>query len=346
MWVTGLGRALCVFEFYAAGLLQTPSARDQTARETNRRIMKLGYTKLVVTAAIVVLVLIVGGPTASAQSCPSSPNYLPDFTANQNCLTLNGINYDTPSSLYPGFYPAVPTPPPGVTNVLRLTPNQQAWAGAAWYNTQQPVSGPFSSTFTFQLTGANGVSCGDVPCPGDGIAFVIQNSATSALGPEGCGIGFGSSAFCQAPYGPQTGIPNSLAIEFNTFFNYGVDPSDSSVVVQNCGGTGANSVDPSCRLAVNDLTQLANPIIWRTVRSTLRPSPTRVREPNCWTSSSTTSIYSLPTPSNPAVGGIRHDDDWFDQWQTPGSGSLGATYGADDNQDIQTGHSSRDLRPL
>ena len=65
--------------------------------------------------------------------------------------------------------------------MLRLTPNQSGWAGSAWYNSQQVVSGPFSTTFTFQLTGANdGTLCGDVPCPGDGIAFVIQNSATSA----------------------------------------------------------------------------------------------------------------------------------------------------------------------
>ena len=209
--------------------------------------MNLAYTKVVVAAAIMVLVIAAGSPAASAQSCPPSPNYLPDFSANQNCLTLNGINYDTPSAIYPGFYPAVPTPPPGVTTVLRITPNQQAWAGSAWYNTQQPVSGPFSTTFRFQLTGANGTFCGDVPCPGDGIAFVVQNSATSALGPEGCGLGFGFSAFCQAPYGPQTGVPNSLAVEFNSFFNYGVDPSNSNIAIQNCGGTGANSVDPTCR---------------------------------------------------------------------------------------------------
>ena len=89
---------------------------------------------------------------------------------------------------------------------------------------------------------------------------MIQNSATSAIGPEACGIGFGFSDFCMPRTGPQAGIPNSLAIEFNTYFNYGVDPSNSDVAIQNCGGTGANSVDPSCRLAVNDLTQLPNPI--------------------------------------------------------------------------------------
>lgn len=296
--------------------------------------MKPGYTKLVVTAAIVVLVIAVGSPSASAQSCPSSPKYLPDFTSNQNCLTLNGINYNTPSALYPGFYPAVPTPPPGVSTVLRVTPNQQAWAGSAWYNTQQPVSGPFSSTFTFQLTGANGTSCGDGFCPGDGIAFVIQNSMTSALGPEGCGIGFGASAFCQVPYGPQTGIPNSLVVEFNTFFNYGVDPSNSDVTIQNCGGTGANSVDPSCRLAVNDLTLLPNPIMLadgnvHTATITYSGPGTKLLDVIV----DNVDLFP-PSLSNPSGGvefdlttiGLTNGNAWV--------GFTGGTFGADDNQDI------------
>src|SRR5580698_1488718 len=112
--------------------------------------MKPGYTKLVVTAAIVILVIVAGGPGALAQSCPTSPTYSPDFTSNENCLTLNGMNYGVTGVGYPGFYPAVPPPPQGVTTVLRITPSQQYWAGSAWYNTPQPVAGSFSTTFTFQ----------------------------------------------------------------------------------------------------------------------------------------------------------------------------------------------------
>ncbi len=296
--------------------------------------MKLGYTKSAVMASIIALIIVVGRPAASAQSCPPSPNYLPDFTSNQNCVTLNGMNYNTTSSMYPGFYPAVPTPPPGVTTVLRLTPNQQAWTGSAWYNGQQPVSGPFSTTFTFQLTGANGALCGEVPCSGDGIAFVIQNSATSALGPEGCGIGFGSSAFCLVQYGPQTGIPNSLAVEFNTFLNYGVDPSNSAVMIQNCGGTGANSVDPTCRLGVNDLTQLPNPILLgdgnvHTATITYSGPGTKVLDVIV----DNIDLFP-PTPSNPTGGvvfdmttiGLTNGNAWV--------GFTGSTFGADDNQDI------------
>ena len=308
--------------------------------------MKLVYTTLLTTTAIMMVVIAVGSSVASAQSCPSSPNYLPDFTSGQNCLTLNGINYDTPSTMYPGFYPAVPPPPSGVTNVLRLTPNQQAWTGSAWYNTQQPVSGPFSTTFTFQLTGANGTSCGEEPCPGDGIAFVIQNSATTAIGPEGCGIGFGSSAFCQAPYGPQTGITNSLAVEFNTFFNYGVDPSDSSVSIQNCGGTGANSVDPSCRLAINDLTQLGNPIILadgnvHTVTITYSGAGSTLLDVIL------DNVDLFPaTPSNPSGGvvfnlttiGLTNGNAWV--------GFTGSTLAPTTTKTFRAGHSSPDLRRL
>jgi len=214
--------------------------------------MKLGYTKLTVAAAMAILMIVAGSPAASAQSCPTSPNYAPDFTSNQSCLTLNGTQSYTPVSSYPGFYPAAPTPPAGVTTVLRLTPNQGAWSGSAWYNTQQPVSGPFSTTFTFQLSGSNS------QLPADGIALVIQNSSTSALGPHGCGLGFGySNSGCTLTTG---GISNSVAIEFNSALNDGIDPSASSVSIQNCGGTGQNNVDPSCSLGVTDLTQLAHPI--------------------------------------------------------------------------------------
>jgi hypothetical protein len=193
--------------------------------------MKIRITKFITMAAIAVLIAVAGSTVAWAQ-CPASPNYIPDFSSNQTCLTLNG----TPAgSGYPGFYTAVS----GSGTVLRITPNSTDTSGSGWFSTQQPVSSAFSTTFTFQLSGAN-TSYG----PADGFAFLIQNSATSALGPNGCGIGFGdSSSGCTPPTG---GITNSLAIEFNTYQNPGIDPNNNDVTIQNCSGTGANSVDPSC----------------------------------------------------------------------------------------------------
>jgi hypothetical protein len=197
--------------------------------------MKAKVARLI-PAAIVALLLMAGSSTAMATGCPTSPNYSPDFSANQSCLTLNN-NGDTG---YPGFYPSVA----GTTTALRLTPNSTFTAGSAWYTTQQPVSGAFSTTFTFQLWGGN-----TPDSPADGIAFLIQNSSNSALGPDGCGIGFGDdSSGCTASSG---GIPNSLAIELNTYFNSGIDPNANDVTIQNCSGTGPNSVDPSCSIAVN-----------------------------------------------------------------------------------------------
>src|SRR5208337_3987360 len=184
--------------------------------------MKTGIARLIMLAAMLSLAVVAGSTVALAQSCPTSPNYLPDFSSNQSCLTLtnNGAG-----SGYPGFYPAVQ----GGTTALRLTPSQFYWAGSAFYNAQQPVAGAFSTTFTFQLTGTTQGGAGNA----DGIAFLIQNFAANALGPDGCGIGFGdSSSGCT----PQTGgIPNSLAVEFNTYQN-SIDPSDSDVTIQNCSG--------------------------------------------------------------------------------------------------------------
>jgi Bacterial lectin len=268
------------------------------------RVGNRGSKELFARACIVTFTLLVGTITGWAQ-CTAPPNYSPDFSgpstafpnaSSQACLTLNGINYNSPSTAYPGFYPVAPpppTPPPNVSTVLRLTPNQQAWTGSAWYQTQQPVAGAFSTTFKFQLTGASGDG------PGDGFAFVIQNSSpgvnsgVNAIGPEGCGIGFGTSLTgCVPPYGPQTGIPNSLAIEFNTFQNYDVDPSGSDVAIQSCGinPNGVDSIDFSgpCGIAVNDLTQLVNPI-------TQLPSPINLADGNVH---SVTVTYSPSTATN------------------------------------------------
>ncbi len=122
-------------------------------------------------------------------------------------------------------------------NVLQLTPNQTHQVGSAWYNTQQPVAAAFSTTFTFQLSNSSLL-------PADGIAFVIQNSAQNALGPDGCGVGFGfSSSGCTT----GLGIPDSLAVEFNTYLNLGVDKNSNNVSIQS-NGTNNNCVDASCTL--------------------------------------------------------------------------------------------------
>ena len=279
--------------------------------------MKIGITKLVVFGAILILALAAGTTASWAQGqCPTSPNYTPDFSSNQSCLTLNG---NTPG--YPGFYTAVN----GNTIVLRVTPNSTFTAGSAWYNTPQPVSGAFSTTFTFQLSGGN-----TEQSPADGIAFLIQNASTTALGPDGCGIGFGDSASGCAP--ATGGIPSSLAVEFNTFFNDGIDPNNNDVTIQNCAGTGANSVDPTCTVVGG-------------VNSNL---PITMADGNVHTvtinySGPSTKLIDVildnvdlfpPTQSNPN-GGVLFDLTTIGL--TSGNAFVGftaATGGGDDNQDI------------
>ncbi|HUO24454.1 MAG TPA: hypothetical protein VMU61_02235 [Candidatus Aquilonibacter sp.] len=221
--------------------------------------MKTSMTRAILLCALGVLLVVTAATGALGQTpCPAAPNYVPDFSSNQNCLTLNS---SPAGSGYPGFYPpaappVVPNPPPqGVMNVLRLTPNSNYTSGSAWFNSPQPLSAGFSTTFTFQLSGATG---GD---PADGFAFLIQNSSagTSALDPDngsdGCSLGFGD-----APDGSCTGatggITNSVAIAFDIYQNPTIgDPNNNHVEIDSCG-TGANSVENpplpgSCQIADN-----------------------------------------------------------------------------------------------
>jgi uncharacterized repeat protein (TIGR01451 family) len=213
--------------------------------------MRVGKGMLAATAALVVFA-IAGCSTALGQNCSTSPNYSPDFSSNQSCLTLNGINFGTASTAYPSFQTTITPTSPNGSSVLRLTPAAQDWAGSAWYQTPQPVANPFTTTFTFQLNPAAGA---------DGVAFVIQNSGLSALGAEGCGEGFAadfspSNGGCTPVQGPQTGITNSVAVRFNSF-SQGVgggtqtnDPGVNNVSIQSCPGMAANSITAACQLGV------------------------------------------------------------------------------------------------
>ena len=122
-------------------------------------------------------------------------------------------------------------------NVLRLTPASGSQAGAAWFTTQQPVQNGFTTTFKFQFSNPS------VP-PADGIAFVIQNSSVTALGGAGGSIGY-------------SGIPKSLAIEFDSFYNNassGVGDPDPAAH----GGITSHVAVQSCGTSPNTVSHLAN----------------------------------------------------------------------------------------
>ncbi|MGA8238811.1 MAG: hypothetical protein WB918_20025, partial [Candidatus Sulfotelmatobacter sp.] len=113
-----------------------------------------------------------------------------------------------------------------------------------WYNTQQSVTAAFSTTFTFQLSGSQVTGYG----PADGIAFVIQASGSSALGPDGCGMGFAQGS-CSA--GPPAGISSSLAVDFKTYNDGYPSPNNNSVSIVSAG-TGPNCIDQACNIAYNN----------------------------------------------------------------------------------------------
>lgn len=147
-------------------------------------------------------------------------------------------------------------------SALQLTTSGTDQAGSAWYATPVTVTNAFTATFTFRFTSQG---CGSGPA--DGIAFVIQNSPTTAgdpptggiyaLGGQGGCLGYGSGSGSACPNGVG-GIPNSVAVQFDTYDNgnfgdiaasptfstLGVAPYSSTdeVSVQSCG-TNPNTTD-------------------------------------------------------------------------------------------------------
>ena len=81
---------------------------------------------------------------------------------------------------------------------LRLSPAIPGLGlGGAWLDAKQPGKDGFNTTFQIQITGKHGLGA-------DGLAFVIQNNPTPALGYPGCNIGYG-------------GISNLFVIKFNNY---------------------------------------------------------------------------------------------------------------------------------
>ena len=296
--------------------------------------MKTGVARFVVQAAIVALA-IAGASTGALAQC-TVPNYSPDFTNtanNQACLSLNGFGFYNP--WLPTFSPSFS----GGTTVLRLTPNQTYSAGSAWYHTAQPVAGPFTTAFSFQLWGANAPDGS-----ADGIAFLIQNSSLSALGPYGCGLGFGDAPDGLCANG--VGIPNSLAVEFDSFQNPDLDdPNGNHVAIQSCG-MGPNSVENpplpgSCQIGNNSLVGLkepnGNPLVLadgtiHNVTITFNPNPSPA---TCTNSACPGRLDVILDGNDLFSGGVPFDIASIGL--TSGDAFVGFTAGTgngDDNQDI------------
>jgi uncharacterized repeat protein (TIGR01451 family) len=138
-----------------------------------------------------------------------------DFSSTGGTLKVNGNA-------------SVVTPPAGPA-YLQLTPAAGNQVGSAWYTTQLPLKAGFTTTFTFQFPQVSPAGSGHA----DGIAFLIHGapSGVSTLGFTGGAIGYGDD---DADNNASLGIPNSVAIEFDTFTN-GWDPNNNHVAIQSCG---------------------------------------------------------------------------------------------------------------
>jgi hypothetical protein len=126
-------------------------------------------------------------------------NYTSGFTATN--LTLNGSAALNGSRLQ-------------LTNA-----STQFLKASAWYKTPVNIQ-KFTTDFQFQLSQ-----------PGaDGMAFVIQNNSTAAIGGSGGSLGYGSA-------GTTPSVPNSIAIKFDLYDNAGEGGNST--------GLYTGGVDPS-----------------------------------------------------------------------------------------------------
>lgn len=104
---------------------------------------------------------------------------------------------------------------------LRLTDGHTGETSSVWRSTAVNVQA-FTQDFTFQLT--NTVA--------DGFTFVIQTIGTSALGPGGAGLGYGAPS-----PGGNGGLPNSIAVKFDIYNNFGEGIDSTGLYVNGASPT-------------------------------------------------------------------------------------------------------------
>jgi|GEM_PF-620071 len=211
------------------------------------------FRTFVVIAAAAAFVVLVGATSLLAQV----PNFPQGFTQSQVCpstaaavctITVNGGTLDASGQVIDpaGWMPNVPIE----SSVLELTQDVGSQRGSAWFSTPQPVTHAWTSVFQFRMSASNPQN------HGDGLAFVIQQNGEISLsqaGGFGGGIGYGTRFIedpCCSPAGPDTGIPNSLAFEIDTYQN-SWDLDNQHVAIQSCGAqpNSPNHDDPNCFIA-------------------------------------------------------------------------------------------------
>jgi hypothetical protein len=163
-------------------------------------------------AFLLVSVLLLLAPTAFAQEIRFS-----DFSSLAN-LQLNGKAHQ---AQWQG------------AEVLRLTDGPASPAitseqSSTYFTIQQPLTSGFTTWFEFQVH-TPAVCCN----PGDGIAFIVQDSTATDPTYGASGVGVTSVGATNGGMG-YAGINNNLAIEFDIQQNPW-DPNTNHVAVQSCG---------------------------------------------------------------------------------------------------------------
>jgi len=185
-----------------------------------RRVMAIGGFALVAVGIGAVSPATIGAQTQVA--CIEHPTF-----ADSTGLTLRGAAATT-------------------GGVLRLTPATGSVVGAAFSTTALDLvdSRGLDTTFQFRITEPGGILDGDGQTGADGFALVFATASDAPTGSAGGGIGY-------------EGIPNSVAVEFDTFANKpgapleGINDPNGNHVGVHTKGQNPNSVAEADALAVS-----------------------------------------------------------------------------------------------
>ena len=111
---------------------------------------------------------------------------------------------------------------------LRLTDGGANEASSAWWSTLVNAQ-TFTNDFTFQLSSGTSTA--------DGFAFVIQNTAATALGPSGGGLGYGPDNTTNPSASPNAPIGKSVAVKFDLYSNAGEGTNSTGLYLNGASPT-------------------------------------------------------------------------------------------------------------